>query len=70
MGQNASFYDKNSQNFDHRRTHFNIINVMYDKASQIVLNDESLKASHIKLGKMRNLSLQLLLFNTVMEVLA
>ena len=52
-------------------TYLNIIKAIYDKpTTNIILNGENLKAFPLRSGTRQGYLLSLLLFNTVMEVLA
>ena len=52
-------------------TYLNIIKAIYDKpTANIILNEENLKAFHLKSGTRQGCPLSLLLFNIVLEVLA
>ena len=52
-------------------TYLNIVKVIYDKpTASIILNGEKLKAFLLRSGTRQGCPLSLLLFNTVLEVLA
>ena len=52
-------------------TYLNIVKAIYDKpTTNIILNDENLKAFLLRSGTRQGCSLSPLLFNTVLEVLA
>ena len=65
------FMIKNSSGNGQRGTYLNIIKAIYDKiTANIILNDEKLKAFPLRSGTIQGCPLLLLLFNTVLEVLA
>ena len=52
-------------------TYFNIVKVIYDKlTANIILNDENLKAFHLRSGTSQGCPLSPLLLSIVLEVLA
>ena len=51
-------------------TYLNIVKVIYDKPTANILSGEKLKALPLRSGTRRGCPLSLLLFNTVLEVLA
>ena len=52
-------------------TYLNLVKAIYDKPmANIILNEENLKAFHLKSGTRQGCSLSPLLFNIVLEVLA
>ena len=64
------FMVKTLQKMSIEGTYFNIIKVIYDKlTANIILNDEKLKAFHLRSGTSQGCPLSSLLFNIVLEVL-
>ena len=65
------FMIKTLQQMDIEGTYLNILKAIYDKpTTNIILNGENLKAFPLRSGTRQGYLLSLLLFNTVMEVLA
>ena len=65
------FMIKTLQKMGIEGTYLNLVKAIYDKpTANIILNGEKLKAFPLRSGTRQRCSLSLLLFNTVMEVLA
>ena len=62
---------KSLHKVDTKGTYLNIIKAIYDKSiASIILNGEKLKVFPLRSGTRQGCPLSLLLFNTVLEVLA
>ena len=61
---------KTLQKMGIKGTYLNIVKVIYDKPTANILSGEKLKALPLRSGTRRGCPLSLLLFNTVLEVLA
>ena len=66
----TNFFNKTLHKIGIEGTYFNIIKVIYDKlTANIILNDEKLKAFHLRSGTSQGCPLSPLLLSIVLEVL-